>query len=126
RSGMAWLGWAARILDELDDWCRGAIPSDDAPADALEVLAELRAELAGGYRLAERVLALADTGQPGAVEASMTKVWATELLQRIARTALDLVGAEGVVWAPLFSDDPPDVPLRGRVAWELIERIHPT
>jgi len=56
----------------------------------------------------------------------MTKVWATELLQRIARTALDLVGAEGVVWSPLFSGAPPEVPLQGRVAWELIERIHPT
>jgi alkylation response protein AidB-like acyl-CoA dehydrogenase len=126
RSGMAWLGWAARILDELDEWSRTAIPRGEAPSYALEVIAELRAELAGGYRLAERLLALADTGQPGAVEASMTKVWATELLQRIARTALDLVGADGVVWSPLFADEPPDVPLKGRVAWELIERIHPT
>ena len=32
----------------------------------------------------------------------------------------------GVSMRRLFADDPPDVPLHGRVAWELIERIHPT
>jgi hypothetical protein len=55
----------------------------------------------------------------------VAKVWATELLQRIARTGTELLGADGVVWAPLFSDTAVDVPLAGRVAWERIERIHP-
>lgn len=118
---MAWLGWATRLLDELDQWAAQADRSD-----AIGTLVELRAELAAGYRLAERVLALADARQPGTTEAAIVKVWATELLQRIARCALDFVGADGVVWSPLFADDPPDVPLRGRIAYELVERIHPT
>ena len=36
------------------------------------------------------------------------------------------MGVDALAWSPLFTDDPPDVPLRGRLAWELIERIHPT
>lgn len=120
RTGMAWLGWATRMLDDLDAWAAQA----ERP-DAVGPLVELRAELAAGYRLADRVLALADARQPGTTEAAIVKVWATELLQRIARCALDLVGAEAAVWSPLFADDPPDVPLRGRIAYEVVERIHP-
>jgi alkylation response protein AidB-like acyl-CoA dehydrogenase len=120
RSGMAWLGWATRVLDELDAWAR-----DTDRDDARAALAGLRADLAAGYRLSERVLALQDAAQPAVVESAMAKVWATELLQRIARTASELLGADAVAWAPLFGD-PRDVPLGGRVAYERIERIHPT
>jgi alkylation response protein AidB-like acyl-CoA dehydrogenase len=121
RSGMAWLGWVTRVLDELDAWAAGA-----DRRDARTALSGLRAELAAGYRLAERVMALQDAGEPAVVESSMAKVWATELLQRVARTGAELLGVDGVVWSPLFSPHPPDIPLHGRVAWELIERIHPT
>jgi alkylation response protein AidB-like acyl-CoA dehydrogenase len=121
RSGMAWLGWATRILDDLDTWAIHADRDDAAPP-----LAGLRAELAAGYRLAESVMARQDANEPAVVESSMAKVWSTELLQRIARCAVELLGADGVVWAPLFAADAPQVPMRGRVAWELIERIHPT
>jgi alkylation response protein AidB-like acyl-CoA dehydrogenase len=122
RSGMAWLGWATRILDELAAWASGA-----GRDDALLTIAGLRADLAAGYRLAERVISGQDAGTPTTVEASMAKVWATELLQRIARSGVELLGADGVVWSPLFTDDDPaEVPLHGRIAWELIERIHPT
>jgi alkylation response protein AidB-like acyl-CoA dehydrogenase len=114
RSGMAWLGWATRVLDELDAWSGTPAPT----------LAGLRAELAAGYRLAERVLALQDAGDDATVASSVAKVWATELLQRIARAGTELLGADGVVWAPLFGSPTP-VPLAGRVAWERIERIHP-
>jgi 3-oxocholest-4-en-26-oyl-CoA dehydrogenase alpha subunit len=120
RSGMAWLGWATRVLDELGTWANGA-----ARDDARLPLAGLRAELAAGYRLAERVLALQDAGEPATAESSMAKVWATELLQRIARTGSELLGADGVVWSPLYTDEPIDVALHGRIAWERIERIHP-
>jgi alkylation response protein AidB-like acyl-CoA dehydrogenase len=121
RSGMAWLGWATRILDELDTWATTTTDRIDVPP----VLAGLRAELAAGYRLSERVLAKQDAGEPATVEASMAKVWATELLQRCAQRGAEMLGADGLVWAPLFADDPTDVALRGRIAWERIERIHP-
>jgi alkylation response protein AidB-like acyl-CoA dehydrogenase len=121
RSGMAWLGWATRILDDLDTWAREA-----ERHDARAPLAGLRAELAAGYRLAERVLACQDAGEPAIVESSMAKVWATELLQRIARTGTELLGVDGIVWSPLFTDTPVDAPLHGRIAWERIERIHPS
>jgi alkylation response protein AidB-like acyl-CoA dehydrogenase len=120
RSGMAWLGWATRVLDDLDAWAR-----DGDRDHARLALAGLRAELAAGYRLAELVMARQDAAEPAVVESSMAKVWATELLQRIARAASELLGADAVAWAPLFGDRH-DVPLGGRVAYERIERIHPT
>ena len=112
---MAWLGWATRVLDDLTSWS----------AEPSPVLAGLRAELAAGYRLAERVLALQDAGDDATVASSVAKVWATELLQRIARVGSELLGADGVVWSPLFGDAHQEVPLGGRIAWERIERIHP-
>jgi 3-oxocholest-4-en-26-oyl-CoA dehydrogenase alpha subunit len=121
RSGMAHLGWAARVLDELAAWAR-----DAERDDAFEPLAQLHAELAVGFRLAERVLVTQDEGRPGGSDAAMAKVWATELLQRIARDGLALVGPDALAWSALFADTRPEVPLRGRLAWEVLERIHPT
>jgi hypothetical protein len=121
RSGAAHLGWATRLLDDLWEW---AVTS--ARDDACEPIAALRADLAVGYRLAERVLARQDASEPAHVEAAMSKVWVTELLQRIARTGQDVVGVDALAWSPLFGENAPAVTLSGRLAYERIERIHPT
>jgi alkylation response protein AidB-like acyl-CoA dehydrogenase len=129
RSAAAHLGWATRVLDDLVAWAITPDPSKHRPADdrrVTDALAQLRTELAVGYRLAERVMAEADAGAPRASTAAASKVWATELLQRIASRATELVGVEALAWSPLFTDTPPDVPLGGRLAWETLERIHPT
>jgi alkylation response protein AidB-like acyl-CoA dehydrogenase len=129
RSAAAHLGWATRVLDELVTWSTTIGPDRSRPADDVRVrdtLAQLRTELSVGYRLAERVMAEANAGTPGASSAAASKVWATELLQRIAARSIEMVGVEALAWSPLFSDEPPDVPLRGRIAWETLERIHPT
>jgi alkylation response protein AidB-like acyl-CoA dehydrogenase len=57
--------------------------------------------------------------------AAAAKVFATELLQRVARVGSDVVGIEALEYAPLF-DPRSRAPLRGRLAWEVLERIHPT
>lgn len=125
RSGAAWLGWATRLLDDLEAWARRA-----ERTDAWQPMAALRADLAVGHRFAERTFshgAGALTATPdSAAAAAMAKVWATELLQRIAHAALDLAGIEALAWSPLFAAQRPDVPLGGRIAYEVLERIHGT
>ncbi len=60
------------------------------------------------------------------VPAAMSKVFVTELLQRLASAGIALLGPAGLLTAPLFGPAPPDAPLRGRFAWECVERLHPT
>ena len=44
----------------------------------------------------------------------------------VARTTTELLGVDGVVWAPLFPRAPAPDGLGGRLAWEYLERVHPT
>lgn len=125
RSGVAWLGWATRMVEALTDWARDL----KDPAHAHEVataIVTLHTDLAIGYRFVDRVMHAQDAGRTVNAEAAASKVWVTELLQRIARVALDLVGVDALAWSPVIGDPVPDVPLGGRIAWEHLERIHPT
>ncbi|MEX1008763.1 MAG: acyl-CoA dehydrogenase family protein [Acidimicrobiia bacterium] len=117
RSGMAWLGWASRNVYALVDAFRGT--SDRLARDAL---ADLATRLFIGLRFAERVLTLQDAGRAPAVEAAMSKVWATELLQRIARVGNALLGPGSVLEPGWFGDEP----LASWFAYEAVERLHPT
>jgi alkylation response protein AidB-like acyl-CoA dehydrogenase len=117
RSGSAWLGWAARSVDALR--AAGAAADDETLRDALSDL-EIRLFL--GYRLAERVLRIQDGGGAPFVEGAMSKVWATELLQRIARVGSGRLGATAGVQPGWFGDDA----LGPWFAYETVERLHPT
>ena len=50
----------------------------------------------------------------------------TEVLQRIAATGVALLGPAGLLTAPLFGPATSAAPLRGRFAYETVERLHPT
>jgi alkylation response protein AidB-like acyl-CoA dehydrogenase len=117
RSGMAWLGWATRNVHALLEAFRGT-------TDALgrDALADLVTRLFIGFRHAERVLALQDAGGAPVVEAAMSKVWATELLQRIAVVGGALIGAGTALEPGWFGDEP----LTTWFAYETVERRHPT
>ena len=123
RSGMAHLGWATRIVESLEAWAddhHDAIDDRDRAA-----LARLRVDLATGVHLSSRVMWAQDTGTPDLTAAAMAKVFATELLQRLARIGTDIVGLDALERAPLL-DATSTAPLGGRLAWEVLERIHPT
>jgi alkylation response protein AidB-like acyl-CoA dehydrogenase len=122
RSGMAHLGWATRILESLEAWVDGRDGVDRADREAL---ARLRIDLATGVHCSSRVMWAQDRGEPDLAGAAMAKVVATELLQRVARVGSDLVGLAASERAPLF-DPTSTAPLGGRLAWEVLERIHPT
>jgi alkylation response protein AidB-like acyl-CoA dehydrogenase len=122
RSGMAHLGWATRVLELLDEWT-------DSNPDRLdtwgrEALARLHVDLMTGVRLSSVVMWGQDHGGVAPHDAAAAKVFATELLQRVARIGSELVGMEALQYAALFAQ--PDAPLGGRLAWEVLERIHPT
>jgi alkylation response protein AidB-like acyl-CoA dehydrogenase len=123
RSGMAHLGWATRVLERLDEWTE-AHP-DKLDAWAREALARLQVELATGVRLASVVMWGQDHGGVAPHHAAAAKVFATELLQRLAQVGSQVVGIEALEYAPLFEPQT-KAPLRGRLAWEVLERIHPT
>ena len=116
RSGAAWLGWATRNLEALLVHCAGT--TDGCVRDAL---AELTARLFVALRLAERVLALQDTGAPCVAEAAASKVVATELLARIARVGAAALGPAVAVQPGWFGDES----LAGWYAYEVVERLHP-
>jgi alkylation response protein AidB-like acyl-CoA dehydrogenase len=105
RAGMAWLGWATRMVEDL-------FQRFDDPE-----LARAAVELGVARRFAERMLTPAPDGQRPAHHASVTKVWTTELLQRIARLGVRLEGEQALRWSPIFQGG-------SRFTWELIERIH--
>ena len=117
RSGMAWLGWASRNVEALLDAFRGT-----RDALARDALADLVTRLFVGLRHAERVLSLQDAGGAPVVEAAISKVWVTELLQRIASVGGALLGPGAVLEPGWFGDEP----LTTWFAYETIERLHPT
>jgi alkylation response protein AidB-like acyl-CoA dehydrogenase len=117
RSGMAWLGWASRNVEALVDAFRGT--TDPLARDAL---ADLVTRLFVGLRHAERVLALQDAGGAPVVEAAISKVWVTELLQRIAFVGHALLGPGAALAPGWFGDEP----LTSWFAYETVERLHPT
>jgi alkylation response protein AidB-like acyl-CoA dehydrogenase len=116
RSGAAWLGWATRNLEALLDDCAGT--TDRVLRDAL---ADLVTRWFVAARQVERVLALQDAGTPPLVDGAMSKILATELLQRIARVGATALGPS-VLTAPGWFGDP----LPQWFAYEQIERLHPT
>jgi len=116
RSGAAWLGWASRTMHALLAHCTG---TRDRRLRA--ALADLVARWFGALRQMERVLALQDAGVAPVVEGAMSKVYATELLQRIARVGAGALGPGALTTPGQFGG-----PLPGWIAYEVVERLHPT
>ena len=67
-----------------------------------------------------------ENGQDNMVFAAMAKVYATELLQRLALAATDIAGMDGTLYRPLFGPGSSTATGDGRFAWEYLERVHGT
>ncbi len=120
RSGMFYLGWATRSFEALVDACRDG---DSAlPRDLLRSrLAQLRCELEVAERFAKRVVWRQARGELPVHEAAMAKLYATELLQRLAQARLEMLGSgasRSAGFAPAAFAE--------RFAYELLERVHAT
>jgi len=129
RSGMSYLGFARHVFDDLVAHVRRAEgpggPLADDPG-VRDQVAALAIDLDAGMRLAKRALWVQERGEPTAVLASMSKVYATELLQRLAQAATEIAGHAGLVHSPLFAAAPGPAAAGGRFAWEYLERVHGT
>ena len=127
RSGFFWVGWAQRRLDDLVALVR--CDERATPAErrcARDTVARLWIDVALAHSFAGRVVAAQEQGDDTTVLASMSKVFVTELLQRIASAGVALLGARGLLTAPLFGSDDPEAAGHGRFAYEVVERLHPT
>jgi alkylation response protein AidB-like acyl-CoA dehydrogenase len=116
RSGVAWLGWATRVLEALLDHCAGT--RDVALRDAL---AGLVTRWFAAVARVERVIALQDEGAAPIAEGAASKVCVTELLQRIGRVGATALGAEALTAPGWFGGSVPEW-----LAYEVVERLHPT
>lgn len=122
RSGVAWLGWATRNVDALLDACAGT--HDRLVRDEL---AGVVAELFTAKCVAARVLVAQDAGLAPFAEGSMSKVKATELLQRVARLGARVLGPEVLTAPGWFGRAIADDGTLGEwFAYETVERLHPT
>jgi 3-oxocholest-4-en-26-oyl-CoA dehydrogenase alpha subunit len=87
-------------LAALTDWVRTAThdgrPVREDPV-ARETLARLTADLEVARMLQRKVISMALKGDIPTVEAAMYKLWQSQLGQRIANAALDLMGPAGVL-----------------------------
>jgi alkylation response protein AidB-like acyl-CoA dehydrogenase len=101
RSGINRVVAGVRVFEELVDFAREKTVERGARAK----LAELAIELAAGRLLAYRVASMQAKGQIPNAEASMSKMYGSELQQRIANTGMQIMGLPGQVesgrWAPL-------------------------
>ena len=89
------------MLELLDEWIDAhPVPQD---ARAREELARLHVDLMTGVRLSSVVAWGQDHGGVPPHDAAAAKVFATEMLQRLARIGSELVGIEALEYAPLFA-----------------------
>ena len=91
-------GGLRRLLDDLTAWCRETVVDGEvrlARPDVRRRLAELTVDVELARLLNHRAAWLIDTGRPASAEASMTKVFTTELHARASSLALDLMGLHG-------------------------------
>lgn len=130
RAGTFWLGFARHALDLLGAYVcatrrEGVLLADDPLV--LDAIGRLEAAWASADLLSRRALWSQITDTDMAAATAMAKVVTTELLQEIAQAATEIAGAEGTVWAPLFSGGHlPGAAGGGRFAWEYLERVHAT
>jgi alkylation response protein AidB-like acyl-CoA dehydrogenase len=109
RSGIQRVIGSLRTYNDLVGYAREMIAQGRAqPAyDAIRHrLADLKIEFEVGRQLSYRVAWLQSQGQVPNYEASVSKMFGSELTQRLARTGMQLIGlggqlAPGSAWAPL-------------------------
>jgi alkylation response protein AidB-like acyl-CoA dehydrogenase len=127
-AGMFHIGFARHLFDALVAFVistRGGERLSDDPV-IRDRIALLHGEVGAAERLAKRAIWMQENGQDNMVLAAMAKVYATELLQRLAWAATDITGVDGTLYRPLFGPDSSTSSGDGRFAWEYVERVHGT
>jgi alkylation response protein AidB-like acyl-CoA dehydrogenase len=84
-----------RSFEDLVDYVRGAVELAIPREQAKTMLAETRVEMEVGRMLSLRVLSMQQAGQVPNHEASIAKMYGSELSQRFARTGIKILGTAG-------------------------------
>jgi alkylation response protein AidB-like acyl-CoA dehydrogenase len=100
------LGALEWVVDALET---RLVETDRLDEAAWGRIARLQGELAASRLLSLRAADLLDRGEPASAASAMAKLAGGRLAQRLARTAVDLLGVEGLV------DGDPAAPLEGRI-----------
>ncbi len=101
RSGIDYVGWAQRTLDELIQFARETDAPDGWPlarnAEVRRNLTELSTEVDAARLLTYEVAWRQGSGEVPAAEASMSKVAATEVNQKVMDFGVELLGMYGIL-----------------------------
>jgi alkylation response protein AidB-like acyl-CoA dehydrogenase len=126
--GMFHIGFARHLFDTLVTYVTSEHGDVVLSGDPIirDRVASLHGELEVAERLAKRAIWMQETGRDNMVFAAMAKVYATELLQRLALAATDIAGMDGTLYRPLFGPASSTNSGDGRFAWEYLERVHGT
>jgi len=94
RSSISGVARAQRLLDDLVQFARQERVADGRPQVRAR-LAEMAIEVEVGRYLSYRVASMQQAGQIPNYEASVAKLYSSELDQRLARTGMELLGLYG-------------------------------
>ena len=111
RSGIQTYAGIRRSLEHLVDFARGASPEVALNPQVRLRLADRAVELKAGTFLSYRVAWMQSRGLIPNYEASVSKLYGSELSQRVAQTGLQLLGTYGHLWPGT-----PAAPLGGRLS----------
>ena len=121
RSNFSAYGQAQRLFDELIHYCRihwrNGRPLNKIP-EVRQKLAQISIDLSTGMRFTKRVAAMQAAGKVPNYEASMNKIWGSELLQRIALTGTQIMGLYGGL-----ERGSPHAPEKGHFSYEYLHGI---
>jgi alkylation response protein AidB-like acyl-CoA dehydrogenase len=95
RSSIAGVAASRRWWEELVRFVREGRSSAEMRPEVQHRLAEMGVEIEVGQCLSYRVVSMQEAGKIPNYEASLAKLYASELAQRLARTGMDLLGLHG-------------------------------
>ncbi len=111
-SGLVFSAQSRRTLDELVKWTSGigsTTTNGPLATQAIHKLADIAVQVEISRLLAHQACLLLLSGRPSSVESAMSKLFSTELTQKVAQVSMEILGLYGQLDASF-----PGVPLGGR------------
>ena len=121
RSGIGAFAGGRRTVEEITAFAQENTHLLDARPGIRYELAERAIEVEVGTYMAYRIAYMQEHGVVANHEASMSKLFGSELGQRIAKTGMDLLGLGGAVWS-----DGPYAALQGRLSRSYVSAVSST
>ena len=121
RSGIGAFAGGRRTVEEITEFAQDNSHLVDERPNARYELAERHIEVEIGTMMAYRIAYMQEHGVVANHEASMSKLFGSELGQRIAKTGMDLLGLQGGLWS-----EGPYAALQGRLSRSYVSSVSST